>query len=282
MTGPDGTASNTVYISPPLQLLVSFVQSTVRATAMGSSVTFTETNGAGGSGTGIAMIQAGLSSPPSGTLLTGAAGSISPIPVKVGVGSVSGGGVQGVEVHIVSDSSLPATATCVTSPGNQPGSVLTDASGNAVCNLQFGSVTGQGRIRVYIGNKYSAFGPFIIQVSAGSTSPSNPGVQLTVAPASLNFTYPGGVTSQTVSVGSTGSAVTYTASVQVTLAAVSWLSVGLPSGPASSTAASSLPISVIPQSLASGTYSAIVALHPSNGTADVTIPVQLTVGGTTP
>lgn len=284
LTAADGTSSNTIFISPPLTLLTAYVQSTVTANALGSSVTFTETNGAVATGqSGIALVVAGLSGPPSGTVFTGPAGSVSSIPIQVAVGTFSPGGpVPGVDVRVVSDPTLPASAACVTSPGNQPGSVMTDSTGKATCNLQFGSTTGQGQIRVYVGDKYSVFSPFTIQVTSASAPPPNPTAQLTVNPASLSFQYPGNVTNQNVLVGATTGSITYTASVEVTLARVDWLMVGAPSAPATSTSLSSLPISVHAQGLPNGVYNAVVDLHPNNGSADVALPVQLTVNTAAP
>ena len=70
-TGADGTSSNTYFMSAPITLLTPFLQGTVTASAMGSSVTFTETNGAMAPGTGIAEISSNLQSPIPGTKLTG-------------------------------------------------------------------------------------------------------------------------------------------------------------------------------------------------------------------
>src|SRR4051812_42300762 len=44
-TGADGTSSNTLFMSSPITLLTPFLQCSVTAAALGSSVTFSETDG---------------------------------------------------------------------------------------------------------------------------------------------------------------------------------------------------------------------------------------------
>jgi uncharacterized protein (TIGR03437 family) len=184
--------------------------------------------------------------------------------------------VQGVEVRVASDPNYPASASCV-------GSVLTDAKGNAVCNLQFGSAEGAGRIRIHVGNNYDIYGPFALQVSAVSspTPPPPTGTpvsSLIANPASLIFQYPGPVTQNVAVIAASGS-VAYTAAVQLTLARVDWLSVGAPNGPAFTDGRSTFAVTVSPQSLQAGTYYANIAIHPTGGGQDIIIPVQLIVGG---
>jgi hypothetical protein len=276
-TASDGTSNNTLFMSSPITLLTPFLQTNITASAMGSSVTFTETDGAVTSGTGIAEIQTSLLSPLPGTPLTGPAGSISSTPIKIAVSSYfPSGPVPGVEIRVVSDPAFPATAACTTI-------VLTDASGTGTCNLQFGTTPGPGKIRVYVGGNYDIYGPFTLQVAAGSGNPGNPpgmpgGPTLSVNPSSLSFAYPGPV-NQSVAVTSPSGSVNYTAAVQVTLAQVTWLTVGSPNAPASTSGGSNFPVTIVPQGLQAGTYKATIAVHPSNGMADVIIPVQLTVGG---
>jgi uncharacterized protein (TIGR03437 family) len=284
-TGADGASSNTFSMQSPLTLLTPFVQANVTASAMGASVTFIETDGAVAPGTGIAQISSNLQSPVPGTLLTGDPGATSSIPVRVTVSSFfPSGPVPGVSVQVVADPAFPATAACNSA-------VLTDSTGTGVCNLQFGNTQGQGKIRIFIGGNYDVFGPFTIQVGSGSGNPANPGnpgnpgvptpSPLTVKPSSLSFQYPGTLT-QNVSVSSSGASVTYSAAVQVSLAQVTWLTVGAPTGPASPTAASSFPVTINPQGLSGGTYRATIAVHSGNGAADVIVPVQLDLQGSGP
>jgi len=284
VTGADGTTSNNLFLSAPIMLLQAYLQTRVVATAFGSSVTFIETNGAiANGGTGLALIVSSLQSPTPGTLLSGAAGSILATPVRINVASISAGGaVPGVEVRIVSDPDYPASASCV---GN---SVLTDANGNAVCNLQFGVTPGAGKIRIYVGGGYDAYGPFALQVTQGGSAPpppsgGPPAASLTAYPAAIYFQYPGAVT-QNVAVTTPSGSVAYTAAVQVTIARVDWLSVGTPGGPATAAATSAFPVTVAPQSLPPGTYRGTILIHPTAGGQDVSVNVQLDVltGGGTP
>jgi uncharacterized protein (TIGR03437 family) len=273
-TGADGTTSNFFFMSAPIELLQAFVQSSVTAAiGQGSSVTFVETNSSGSTTTGINSIQSSLQSPTPGTMLTGAAGSVSSIPVQVSVASFSPGGpVPGIAVSVTSDPNYPATAACT-------GPVLTDAKGNAVCNLQFGNTTGQGKIKIHVGVNYDVYGPFSIQVNQGSGTPGNPppgASSLVPSLSTISFVYPG-ATMQTVSVTSKAGSVNYTASVQASIAAINWLTVGTPSGPAVVSPQSSFQVTVNPQSLSTGNYSANVNLHPNDGSPDVLIPVNLQV-----
>ena len=276
VTGADGTASNELFLSAPIMLLQIFIQTKVVATAFGSRVTFTETNGAVGNGNGIAVIVSSLQSPAPGTLLTGASGSVYGTPVRINVASISAGGtVPGIEVRITSDPAYPATAACVGT------AVLTDTNGNAVCNLQFGNTPGAGKIRISVGGNYDVYGPFALQVTPG-TSPSPPpsgnppGSTLTASPSVLSFQYPGSVSQNVTVIASSGS-VPYTAAVQVTIARVDWLSVGAPSAPATTDGRSTFPVTVLPQSLQPGTYRASILIHPTSGGQDVTLNVQLDV-----
>jgi uncharacterized protein (TIGR03437 family) len=84
--------------------------------------------------------------------------------------------------------------------------------------------------------------------------------------------------SQTVTVTSTGEAVTYTVVASTTTpAGFNWLVVGTPSGAASSTVPSSFIVAANPTGLQPGVYTGSLLVHPSNGNPDVTIPVTYTV-----
>jgi uncharacterized protein (TIGR03437 family) len=284
VTGADGTSSNNFFLSSPITLLTPFLQASVIASAAGSSVTFSETDGAVTSGTGIAQISSNLQSPIPGTLLSGSPGSISSIPIKIAMSSFfPSGPVPGVEIKVVPDPAFPATAACSTT-------VLTDSKGVGTCNLQFGNTVGQGKIKVYVGGNYDIFGPIVISVSGTGGNPGGPpvtnppppsGPTLTVLPSALSFFYPGAVT-QNVSVSSPSGSTNYTAAIQVGIAQVTWLTVGTPSGPASANGASSFAVTINPQGLQQGIYGASIAVHANNGAPDVVIPVQLNVQGSGP
>src|ERR1035438_6393251 len=51
---------------------------------------------------------------------------------------------------VVLDPNAPS-ASCATAPGADPGSVLTDANGNATCYPVFGPAAGSGPISVIVG-----------------------------------------------------------------------------------------------------------------------------------
>ncbi|MCU1236738.1 MAG: Ig domain protein group 1 domain protein, partial [Candidatus Solibacter sp.] len=125
----------------------AYLQSTVLATADGVSTTFYETqaltsNSAGG--TNLQLVASRLDSPTDGdlgkSLGTGPAGSSGPVPVRVHVDS-GGVGVPNISVRLLNDdpTSKPS-AVCATQPGADPGSVLTDANGDATCTPVFGPI----------------------------------------------------------------------------------------------------------------------------------------------
>src|SRR5262245_17245539 len=166
-TGADGTSSNNIVMSSPLTLLTPFVQANITASALGSSVTFIETDGTVTASTGIAQISSTLLSPLPGTPIIGDPGAVAATPIKIAVSSLfPGGPVPGVEIRVVPDPDFPVTAACSTP-------VLTDSKGVGVCNLLMGTTSGQGKIRVYVGGSYDIYGPFVIQVS-GNGTPGNP------------------------------------------------------------------------------------------------------------
>ena len=126
-----------------------FLQSVINAAADGASANFTET---------VALTDPVFSSQliftdklaPLGTPLSGPAGGTGSDPIKIQVGRNTP--VPNVSVRILSDdpNTLPS-ASCATSPGADPGSVLTDASGNATCIPVFGPVAGSNSVSVLVG-----------------------------------------------------------------------------------------------------------------------------------
>jgi uncharacterized protein (TIGR03437 family) len=207
-TDVNGQSSNTFSLSPALGALfgVAFVQGSITATltalpagtpgSAGQSVIFTETNALTdlqtfGSGQGIVQVTDQLVSPLPGTTLTGPAGSTSTTPIQIRVTGLVGGGVPGVAVLIVppTDPTLP-TISCATTPGQQPNTALTDASGTATCNVVFGGRTGVGQAGAAIGQTNTPFDQFLfsfnvlpgvpggVVVSSGNNQMGNSGANL--------------------------------------------------------------------------------------------------------
>ncbi|MEO8371943.1 MAG: Ig-like domain-containing protein, partial [Candidatus Solibacter sp.] len=83
--------------------------------------------------------------------LTGAAGSVSTTPIKI---HVDGRGlpIPNISVRLLNDDpkTLPS-ATCATDPGADPGSVVTDANGDATCYPVFGPIAGSASVSVLVG-----------------------------------------------------------------------------------------------------------------------------------
>jgi hypothetical protein len=103
---------------------------------------------------------------------------------------------------------------------------------------------------------------------------------LSANPNSLSFASQLGNTPNptSVTVNSTGEAVTFTATTNViSPAGGTWLTLGGPIPPASSAAPSTFFVGITSQTLPAGVYKATITLHPSNGNPDVVIPVTLSV-----
>ncbi len=86
-----------------------------------------------------------------GDTLTGTAGSTSNVPFKVQVyAPASGAAVPNISLRLISNQTSPSV-TCATGAGDDPGSVLTDANGNATCTMILGPTTGGGSFTALVG-----------------------------------------------------------------------------------------------------------------------------------
>jgi uncharacterized protein (TIGR03437 family) len=140
-------------------VLQPFLQSVITATADTALADFTETLALTDAVGGSLFYSASLDAP-IGTPLTGTAGGqgTSPILIRVGTSFVA---FPGISVRILSSEvtlggqvvlnpSVP-TASCLTGPGADPGSVLTDATGHATCYPVFGPVAGTDYVSALVG-----------------------------------------------------------------------------------------------------------------------------------
>ena len=135
-----------------------FLQSVISATADQAIASFTETIALVDTNNQTLFYSATLDAP-SGPL-TGPAGGTGTSPIQIRVGNFVP--FPGVSVRILSpevtsesgqvtiDPTLPS-ASCVTGPGADPGSVLTDATGLATCYPVFGPVAGNGFVSALVG-----------------------------------------------------------------------------------------------------------------------------------
>lgn len=137
-----------------------------------------------------------------GDTLTGTAGSTSGQQIKINV-YVPGGGavVPNVSLRLISNQTSP-TASCATGAGADPGSVLTDANGNATCTIVLGPTTGSGTFSFLVGGVAASLatgGPVgfypsgnyglvvtpgvagMLSISSGNNQAGNPGQALTSA-----------------------------------------------------------------------------------------------------
>jgi uncharacterized protein (TIGR03437 family) len=180
-----------------------FLQSVIQASVDGVSVNFTETINL--TYQGLQLIGARLVSPDFGVTLQGTAGGTGTTPIKVHVDAF-GLAVPNVSIRLQnnSDPATFASASCATGAGADPGSVLTDANGDATCNVVFGPVSGNSTVNVLAGGTdpsvapdlYSAYGittasaywssfaipisvkagvPGMVSISQGNNQNVNPG-----------------------------------------------------------------------------------------------------------
>jgi uncharacterized protein (TIGR03437 family) len=134
----------------------NFLQSTIVASVDNLFATFYVTqaltdNNAGGA----QLVASVLVSPTYGdtgkSIGSGPAGTTAPVPVKIHV-DARGTPVPNVNVRLLNNdpATLPS-AVCATQPGADPGSVLTDSNGDAICNAVFGPIPGNGTLSVLVG-----------------------------------------------------------------------------------------------------------------------------------
>ena len=171
VTAADGTASNTFYMASPFGGFSPYLQATVVASIPTSSVQFTESTAGTDPTTGVSLIIATLVSPPVGTSFAGPAGTTDTTnTIKVNLFSSRGGFIPGVEVRLVQPAGQTSTVACATGTTTGTPSILTDAAGNATCNVFFGGRPGTGTFSIVVGGKYGTFGgssPFTFTVTAG-------------------------------------------------------------------------------------------------------------------
>jgi len=110
------------------------------------------------------LVGAVLVAPDVGSVLSGTAGGTSSTQVKVHVDArsvtVSGASVRLILDPPPADPTKSPSATCATGAGADPGSVLTDDNGDAVCNVIFGPVSGTvSNVYVLVGGVDPATAP---------------------------------------------------------------------------------------------------------------------------
>jgi uncharacterized protein (TIGR03437 family) len=125
-----------------------------------------------------------LIAPQAGTQLKGPAGGTGTDPIKIHVDG-RGTPIPNVSLRILSDDPQnQPSANCATAPGADPGSVLTDANGDATCYPVFGPVAGNGPVSALLGG-------LVPEEYVGITPPPIPspvafdqyiGIQLSVTP----------------------------------------------------------------------------------------------------
>lgn len=165
-TTTDTNGQTSVVFSQPAFAItfgLTYLQSTVTATSGVSSVTFFETTSLNDPQTAVPLVTTQLLSPPVGTTLTGQSGQQGTTPITISVGAPN------VELRLVQvDTTDQAqNISCVTSAGASPGTVLSDASGNATCTPIFGGQLGTNQFQAIVGGGFARFGPWNTDITAG-------------------------------------------------------------------------------------------------------------------
>lgn len=154
-TNSSGIASETYSFFSQILGGVStpYIQSAITAAiSNGNSATFYETL-ALPTAKNASSVQVFFQSPPfPGDTLTGNAGSVSKVQIQVQVYAQASTTpvVPNISLRLISNQTSP-TISCATSAGADPGSVLTDSTGTAVCTPIFGSTTGNGAFYALVG-----------------------------------------------------------------------------------------------------------------------------------
>ena len=187
-TTNDKGEAEVFFLGPSLFGQQSSTQSVVTATTTpGGSVTFNVTTAGGDAFTG-SFVSVNLNSPSLADFpLSGAAGATHPTPVQVRVvttaGAQAGVGIPNVAVRVAAVEGSTASVSC------SGGTVFTDTSGNATCNLVFGGVASPNvqSFTISVGGTYRTFngtfrvttGAFgAIRITSGNKQSGSPGQTL--------------------------------------------------------------------------------------------------------
>jgi trimeric autotransporter adhesin len=200
-------------------------------------------------------------------------GTVTVAPTSLNFAQAAGGSAPASQTLQVSNSTTGATYTA---SSNQTWLTVSPTSGSTPATLTV-SVNSSGlspSTTAYTGTITISGGtaPVTVPVNFILSATSTP----TATPTSLTFNYQNGGTApatQTVSIGSTGSAISFSAAA--TTQTGTWLSVT----PASGTTPGTLTVSVTPTGLVAGNYSGTITVTGTQANQTVSIPVTLNVTG---
>jgi uncharacterized protein (TIGR03437 family) len=205
VTDANGIATNAVsQASLPGTAFQGFLQTTVIASADNASATFVETQALTDAVNHFqSFLRIVVTSPDQGSVLTGASGGPASPPIQVHIDS-TGTPVSNISVRLVStnDPTVGASAVCATGPGADPGSVLTDTNGNAVCSPILGPIPGSGTITVLVGGDLDATPANQPTIAAGFQRPGG-FIQIAVTPSIAGSISTSSGTGQSANAGQT-------------------------------------------------------------------------------
>ncbi|MGA2134475.1 MAG: hypothetical protein ABSH50_19465 [Bryobacteraceae bacterium] len=169
-TTTTNSAGQASYVfTPPAFFGLTYLAATIQATALGATASFIETTFLPSTIAPTAPVFINLvpeTSPPS---LTGGVGQTSSTTITISV-FTNYGPLPGVQVKMTSGATNQPTVGCATQVGQQAGTLLTDATGTAICTPVFGNVIGSGSYSIVVGGNYTTFGPAPLTVTAGTAA----------------------------------------------------------------------------------------------------------------
>jgi len=154
------------YTFTPLAFFfgTNFLPATIVASALSASVDFVETTATPDGASAPVFVQlVPAGSPPA---LVGLDGQTATTPITVSVFGLLAA-LPGIQIRLQSGTPTQPSVSCATQPGQQAGTVLTNAAGIATCTPVFGGVIGKGTYTLWVGDNFLNFGATPLTVNAG-------------------------------------------------------------------------------------------------------------------
>jgi uncharacterized protein (TIGR03437 family) len=168
LTDSSGQASN-IFVGATIYGDTAFTQTAITASTAAGSVTMYETTSGWDANSGFMFVQAQITSPVLGDVITGPSGAIAAAAVELSVYGVHQAGVQrvpNVAMRLIPDNPGGPSAACAAGTG------VTDVNGIARCRVVLSGPTGNGTFSVEVGGGFRIFSPFKYTVTAGGGQPA--------------------------------------------------------------------------------------------------------------
>jgi adhesin/invasin len=165
VTDSSGQASSR-FVGATIYGDTAYTQSTITASAGGSTVTFHATTSGSDMTSGLVFVQVQINSPTLGQVLSGPSGGSASTPVQAYVFGVHQAGAQkvpNVAVRLIPEDPNGPSLACA------PGTGVTDQTGIANCQVVFSGPPGSGIYDIQVGG-FRTFAGFPFTVTQGSTT----------------------------------------------------------------------------------------------------------------